>query len=222
MVLRVVLAEDNTLLRDGLTLLLNTAGGIEVVAGAHDLPSLHAAVAEHDPDALVTDIRMPPGQDDEGLRAADRYRTERPAMGVVVLSQHVSPTYALRLLGEGRSGRAYLLKDRVTRAAELPEAVRRVAAGGSVVDPQVVRELIYARQADPQSHDDRLTHREWTVLELVASGQSNASVAAKLFLSLRAVEKHISSIFLKLDLPDDADTNRRVRAVVHYLSTRAR
>lgn len=221
MKLRVVLAEDNALLRDGITLLLAAAADIDVVAGASDLPSLYAAVAEHAPDVLVTDIRMPPGQHDEGLVAADRYREERPEMGIVVLSQHVSPSYAVRLLGDGRSARAYLLKDRVSHAGELTDAIRRVASGGSVVDPQVIDELMYARR-HPHEQVGQLTGRELAVLELVAAGHSNAYLAAHLFLSVRAVEKHISSIFLKLGLPDDSGTNRRVRAVVHHLASRDR
>lgn len=217
MTIRVVLAEDNNLLREGLVRLLAPVEDIEVVAAVRNLPALYDAVAAHEPDVLVTDIRMPPGQEDEGLQAAHRYRSERPELGVVVVSQHVTPRYAVDLLGDGTSGRAYLLKDRVADVNELARAIRQVSEGGSAVDPIVIDELLAGLPANG-SPLKQLSSREREVLEHVAAGQSNGAIADRLHVSQRAVEKHVSSVFTKLELPDDDAANRRVMAVVVYLA----
>jgi len=220
--IRVVIADDNKLLRDGVaTMLRNTATDIDVVGEAHDLASLYRTVDATDPDVVVTDIRMPPTQGDEGLQAAAHYRDVRPGLGVVVLSNHVSAAYALQLLEHGDTGRAYLLKDRVASVGELAAAIRRVGDGGSVVDNLVVEHLIEGRRRQRDSVIDRLTDREREVLELVAAGRSNRVIAEELFMSIRAVEKHITAIFRKFDIFDDPDGNRRVRAVLRYLSIAA-
>jgi DNA-binding NarL/FixJ family response regulator len=214
--IRVVLAEDNALLRAGVAKLLASADDLELVATAGDLDALMAAVEETAPDVVVTDIRMPPTGTDEGIRVALRLREERPSVGVVVLSQHVAATYALALLEGGAEGRAYLLKERVAEVGELLEAVRSVAAGGSVIDPKVVESLVAARRP-VRSDLDRLTPRELEVLGEIAQGKSNGAIAASLVLSERAVEKHSNSIFAKLGLAEEPDVNRRVKAVLLYL-----
>jgi DNA-binding NarL/FixJ family response regulator len=214
--IRVVLAEDNALLRAGVAKLLDAADDIELVGTAADLDALLAAVEETAPDVVVTDIRMPPTGTDEGIRLALRLRAERPAVGVVVLSQHVAASYALALLESGAEGRAYLLKDRVAEVGELVEAVRAVAAGGSVIDPKVVEALVSVRRP-ARSDLDRLTPRELEVLGEIAQGKSNGAIAASLVLSERAVEKHSNSIFAKLGLAEEPDVNRRVKAVLVYL-----
>jgi DNA-binding NarL/FixJ family response regulator len=215
--LRVVVAEDNALLRDGLARLLAADADIEVAGVAADLDELLDLVADLGPDVVITDIRMPPTDTDEGIRAARALRERSPATGVVVLSQYASASYAIALLEGGAAGRAYLLKDRVSDAGELVRAVRSVADGGSVIDPRVVDHMMAARRPvdDPLSG---LTPREGEVLELMARGASNAGIAATLGLSDRAVEKHISNLFVKLHLDDERDVNRRVRAVLDYLS----
>ncbi|MDG4828296.1 response regulator transcription factor [Solwaraspora sp. WMMD1047] len=211
--MRVVLAEDGMLLREGLAGLLNRFG-FQVVAAVGDAEALLAAVAEHDPDLVVTDIRMPPGFTDEGLRAAVRLRADRPERPVVVLSQYVRQRYAADLLDSG-SGRGvgYLLKDRVVDIAEFVDSLRQVAAGGTVVDPQVVRQLL-RRRVDPLA---RLTARERDVLALIAEGHSNAAIARRLTVTDAAVGKHVGNILAKLDLPPTDDANRRVLAVLAYL-----
>ena len=214
--IRVVLAEDNALLRAGVAKLLASADDVEVVGTAADLDGLLATVEETVPDVVVTDIRMPPTGTDEGIRVALRLRAERPSVGVVVLSQHVAATYALALLEGGAEGRAYLLKERVADEGELLEAVRAVAAGGSVIDPKVVESLVAARRPS-RSDLDRLTPRELEVLREIAQGKSNGAIAASLVLSERAVEKHSNSIFAKLGLAEERDVNRRVKAVLLYL-----
>jgi DNA-binding NarL/FixJ family response regulator len=214
----VLLAEDNALLRQGLERLLSTDGEIELVASVGDLPSLEKALREHpDVDVVVTDIRMPPSGTDEGLQVAARLRHERPATGVVVLSQHADAAYALRLLEGGSGGRAYLLKERVSDVGELTTAVRAVAAGGSVIDPTVVEQLVSANTAARSSPLGTLTPREREVLGEMAQGKSNAAIAATLVLSERAIEKHTNSIFAKLGLTEEPDVNRRVKAVLLYL-----
>lgn len=218
MSIRVIVAEDSALLRHGLVRLLETVADIDVVATCDDYDSLLAAVDACIPDAVVTDIRMPPGHDDEGIRAAAALRLTHPGIGVVVLSQHASPAYALRLLEDGAAGRAYLLKDRVREVAELTDAIRTVTAGGSVVDAAVVDLLVAARRG-PDSTLDWLTDRERDVLRLMAEGKSNAAIARQLAVSVRAVEKYSNGVFVKLGISEEPDANRRVRAVLVYLGT---
>ena len=217
MLIRVVLAEDNALLRQGLERLISLDAGIELVASVADLPSLQKAVVDHDPDVVVTDIRMPPSKTDEGIAMAAQLREERPEVGVVLLSQHADAAFALRLLEGGSGGRAYLLKDRVGDVGELTSAVRRVADGGSVIDPTVVEQLVAANQGPRNSPLATLTPRELEVLGEMAQGKSNAAIAGTLFLSERAIEKHTNSIFSKLGLTEEPDVNRRVKAVLVYL-----
>jgi DNA-binding NarL/FixJ family response regulator len=211
--MRVVIAEDSVLLREGLGGLLQRFG-FEVVAAVGDAAALVAAVAETKPDLVVTDVRMPPGFTDEGLRAAVALRAEHPGLAVVALSQYVQHSYASELLGSGQ-GRAigYLLKDRVADVAEFAETLRRVAAGETVVDPEVVRQLMLRRR-DPLDH---LSPREREVLALVAEGHSNAAIARTLALTEAGVGKHIGNVLTKLNLPVSDDTNRRVLAVLTYL-----
>ncbi|MGH3409005.1 MAG: response regulator [Streptosporangiaceae bacterium] len=215
--MRAVIADDSVLLREGITRLL-AEDGIEVVAGVGDADALLRAVREHQPDLAVIDVRMPPGHHDEGLRAAIEIRRRQPGMALLVLSQFVEERYASELLAQDNQGIGYLLKDRVADVTEFISALHRVAAGGTVLDPEVVRQLLArSRQADPLS---RLTSREREVLALMAQGQSNSSIAATLVVSMGTVEKHVASIFMKLDLPpDDEDHHRRVIAVVRYLNS---
>ncbi|MEU1889805.1 response regulator transcription factor [Streptomyces pristinaespiralis] len=208
-----MLAEDSVLLREGLIALLARFGH-EVVAAVGDADALLTAVGEHAPDVVVTDVRMPPGFQDEGMRAAVRLRTEHPSLPVLVLSQYVQRTYASELLDSGDgSGVGYLLKDRVGQVEEFHAALTEVASGGTVVDPEVVRQLI-RRRRDPL---ERLTPREREVLGLVAEGKSNNAIARQLVVSEAAVGKHIGSILAKLDLPPADETHRRVLAVLTYL-----
>ncbi|MES5821918.1 response regulator transcription factor [Streptomyces sp. RG80] len=210
---RLVLAEDSVLLRDGLVGLL-TRFGYEVVAAVGDADALLAAAAEHTPDVVVTDVRMPPGFQDEGLHAAVKLREERPGLPVLVLSQYVQRAYAAELLDSGDgTGVGYLLKDRVGQVEEFVAALREVAVGGTVVDPEVVRQLL-RRRRDPLA---RLSPREREVLALMAEGRSNGAIAKALVVSDAAVGKHIGSILTKLDLPLADDTHRRVLAVLAYL-----
>lgn len=217
MTIRIALAEDNPLLREGIERVLERADGVELVGAAGDLPGIEALVEAESPDVVVTDIRMPPTGTDEGIRLAARLRRERPEIGVVVLSQYVEPAYALALLEAGSQGRAYLLKERVSEVDELVAAIREVAAGGSVIDAKVVESLVTARR--PATSDlDRLTPREREILAEMAQGKNNAAIAATLVLSTRAVEKHTNSIFSKLGLSEEVDVNRRVKAVLLYLA----
>ena len=219
MPLRLVLAEDSFLIREGLAALLADDEQLHLVASVGSLPALMVAVEEHRPDVVLTDIRMPPTGTDEGIRAAEQLAASHPDLGVVVLSQHIEPDYALRLFDGGSQGRAYLLKERVGDLAQLRHAITSAADGGSVLDPQVVDVLVTARQTRSRSVLDRLTDREREVLALVARGASNRAIAEELVLTSRAVEKHITSILTKLDLPaDDVEVHRRVRAVLLYLS----
>lgn len=219
MSIRLVIAEDSYLIREGITALLATQADLEQVATVGSLPALLAAVEEHAPDVVLTDIRMPPTGTDEGIRAAEELAVERPDLGVVVLSQYLEPDYALRLFDGGSRGRAYLLKERIGDLRHLRHAIVEVANGGSVLDPLVVDALVEGRRAQRTSVLDRLTARELEVLGLVAQGNSNGSIASALSLSERAVEKHLTSILTKLELPpEDTAVHRRVRAVLAYLS----
>lgn len=215
--IRVLVAEDDALLRAGIIRLLEGADGIEVSGGCRDLPELLAAIRRDPPDVVLTDIRMPPTGTDEGLQAASWLHAEHPDVGVVVLSQHVNPEYAVRLLGHGTGRRAYLLKERVSDVGELVQAIDEVAAGGSVIDPKVVDALVAGSRTRRKSPIDHLTPRELEVLGEMAQGKSNAAVAASLFLSERAVEKYSNSIFAKLGVSEEKDRNRRVSAVLVYL-----
>jgi DNA-binding NarL/FixJ family response regulator len=211
---RVVIAEDLALLRDGLTRLLRD-NGFEVVAAVADGESLVREVVAQRPDIAVVDIRLPPDFRDEGLRAALEVRRQLPGTAVLIISQYVEPTYAEELLAEGGAGIGYLLKDRVMHVAEFVEAVRRVAGGGTALDPEVVSQL-FARRRD-QDPLEQLTPREREVLGLMAEGRSNAGIAEVLVLTVGAVEKHIQSIMGKLQLPQSATDHRRVLAVLTYL-----
>jgi DNA-binding NarL/FixJ family response regulator len=216
--IRVVFAEDNYLVREGVVRLLEGVEDVEVVAVCEDASSLRAAVEEASPDVVVTDIRMPPTGSDEGLRIAAELRDSHPDVGVVVLSQFVEPPYAVALLERGASGRAYVLKERVRDLDQLVGAIREVAGGGSVVDAKVVEALVAARSRDEDSPLAELTPRERQTLEEMAQGKSNAAIAQALFITEHSVEKVIHSIFLKLGLTWQPDINRRVKAVLVYLS----
>ena len=218
MALRVVLAEDNALLRDGMARLIKSQPDLELTGQAADYPELIDLIERHHPDVVVTDIRMPPTSRDEGIRAANHLRENSPTTGVVVLSQYANPEYALALLEQGSRGRAYLLKERVTDVEELLRAIREVARGGAVIDPAVVEMLVAAHSHRPTSDLDRLTPRERDVLAEMATGKNNATIAASLVLSERAVEKHANAIFAKLGLSEEPDLNRRVKAVLLYLA----
>jgi DNA-binding NarL/FixJ family response regulator len=212
---RVVLGEDLYLLREGLTRLL-TAHGLDVVAAVGDGPALLDAMMEHRPDVAVVDVRMPPTFTDEGLRAALAARREVPGLPVLVLSQYVEQLYARELLADGVGAVGYLLKDRVFDAVQFVDAVRRVAAGGTAMDPEVIAKLLtHGKSREPLG---TLSPRELEVLGLMAEGRSNAAIAAKLVVTERAVAKHTSNIFTKLDLPPSDDDNRRVLAVLAYLN----
>ena len=216
--IRLVLAEDGDLLRAGVLALLEAYDDIEVVATATSLPELMAAVDGHRPDLVLTDIRMPPDFTDEGIRAARQLRRTHPEIGVVALTQYSDVEYALDLVSEGSQGRGYLLKERVADVDELVGALRTVAAGGSVIDQLVVDALVATGSRRPDSMLDRLTPRELEVLAMVARGKTNGAIAAELVVTDRAVEKHINSIFTKLDLPVDAPFHRRVAATLVFLS----
>jgi DNA-binding NarL/FixJ family response regulator len=216
--IRVVLAEDHVLLREGISRLVSGTQGFELVGVVSDLPQLLAVVAQQRPDVVVTDIRMPPTGTDEGIRAAGWIHQNHPGTGVVVLSQYVAPGYAVALLEHGSAGLAYLLKERVGGVDELARAIRTVAAGGSVIDPRVVDELVRSRTSERHPGLSALTPRETEILAEMAQGKSNAAIAATLFVTERAVEKHTNSIFAKLGLSEEKDVNRRVKAVLVYLS----
>jgi DNA-binding NarL/FixJ family response regulator len=217
-VLRVLIAEDNLLVREGVVRVIDHSDGVELVAAVGTYDELIAAAVEHSPDVVVTDIRMPPTMSDEGIRAARELRTLQPKTGVVVLSQYAEPAYALALLEHGSGGRAYLLKERIADPAELVAAIVAVADGGSVIDPRVVEVLVNSRNTKP-SPLDQLTTREKEVLAEMAQGKNNAAIGAALFLSDRAVEKHINALFSKLGLSEEIDVHRRVKAVLVFLSS---
>lgn len=217
--IRVVLVEDNALLRDGLVRLFDEFDDIEVVDAVGDREAAATSVEAHEPTVVVTDIRMPPDHRDEGLQLAAWLTDHHPDIGVVVLSHHLEPDFAVRLLDRGSAGRAYLMKDRVGDASEVHRAVVAVADGGSSVDPAVIDALMESRRSGA-SDLDLLTVREAEVLEEMAAGASNRSIAESLGISERAVEKHGSSIFMKLGLSEETDVNRRVTAVLIYLGAR--
>ena len=218
MPIRVVFADDNYLLREGVKQLIDSQPELELAATATDFTTLMAAVEAERPAVVVTDIRMPPTGTDEGIRAAAQIRTSHPEIGVVVLSQYAEPEYALSLLEKGAAGRAYLLKERVSDIDQLVNAIREVARGGSVIDPKVVEALVAARTRKTDSPLRDLTPREQEVLAAMAEGKNNAAIAAQLFLTERAVEKHINSIFSKLGLQEEKDVHRRVRAALLFLA----
>jgi DNA-binding NarL/FixJ family response regulator len=220
MALRVVIAEDSLLMREGVRQVIDRSADLEVVGDCPDLPSLRRLVDDVAPDVVVTDVRMPPGFGDEGIQFAVDARSTHPDVGVVVLSQYAEPAYANALLGGGSAKRAYLLKERVSQPDQLAEAIRTVAQGGSVIDPTIVDLLVAASTRRPASPLGALTPREMDVLDQVAQGKSNAGVAAALFLTERAVEKHINAMFAKLGLSATPDLNRRVAAVLLLLSER--
>jgi DNA-binding NarL/FixJ family response regulator len=217
MPLRVVFAEDNYLVREGTAALLGASADVDLVAAVSDLPSLLDAVESNQPDAVLTDIRMPPTHGTEGIDAARRIRSEHPDIGVVVLSQFAEEDYAYELLKEGAAGLGYLLKERVADLDEVVRALQEVAKGGSVLDPKVVEGLINRKERLAHSPLAQLTEREREVLEQMAQGKNNAAIAKSLFLTERAVEKHINSLFHKLGLTEEGEVHRRVMAVLAFL-----
>jgi DNA-binding NarL/FixJ family response regulator len=217
MALRVVFAEDNYLVREGTAALLAEVEDVDVVSAVSDAEALLAAVGEHRPDAVLTDIRMPPTHTTEGIDAARRIRAEHPDTGVVVLSQYAEEDYAYELLREGAEGLGYLLKERVANVEEVVRALREVSRGGSVLDPRVVEGLVARKERLASSPLAHLTEREREVLAHMAEGQNNAAIARSLFLTERAVEKHINSLFHKLGLSEEPDVHRRVMAVLTFL-----
>ena len=216
MTVRVILADDHELIRRGIAAVVESLDDVELVAECVDFPSLIGAVNEHEPDVVVTDIRMPPTGTDEGIEAARAIRASHPDVGVVVLSQFAEPDYVLELFDDGCERRGYLLKDKVSRS-ELERAVHAVSTGGSSVDPSVV-ELLVAGQRESDGPIDRLTPREREVLACIAEGRNNAAVAETLVLSEKAVAKHINSIFSKLSLGEDTESHSRVKAVLMWLA----
>jgi DNA-binding NarL/FixJ family response regulator len=217
MTVRVVFADDNYLVREGVAGLLGEVAEVDLVETAADPEGLHRAVALHRPDVVLTDIRMPPTFTTEGIDAAKRIRAEFPGTGVVVLSQYVEDDYALDLLASGTEGVGYLLKERVSDVDELVRALQEVSRGGSALDPKVVDGLLARKTRGPGSALASLTERELEVLRELATGRSNAATAKALFMSERAVEKHVGSVFQKLGLVNEAEVNRRVMAVIAYL-----
>jgi len=216
--IRVVVAEDSYVIREFLTATLVSAPEVELVAVCTNGKELERAIETWDPDVVLTDIRMPPSGTDEGVRIAGALRHSRPDVGVVVLSQYAEPAYAVSLLEEGTGGRAYLIKERVRNRGELIGAIEAVADGGSVIDPMIVDVLIEARSRATQSKLSQLTARERELLAEIAAGKSNGAIAESLVLTKRAVEKHVNSIFAKLDLPETQDVSRRVKATLIFLS----
>ena len=222
MTIRVVFGEDNYIAREGILRALEDEDDIDVVATCGDFESLRSAVGDARPDVVLTDIRMPPTATDEGIRLAAELRTTHPDVGVVVLSQYAEPLYATKLLEGGSDRRGYLLKDRVRYRTDLTRAVREVAAGRSVVDARIVELLVTAqRRRGDNARFDALTRREQEILALVAEGWSNGAIAERVVITRRAVERHINSIFSKLDLGDSQNTSRRVKAALLYLAGQA-
>lgn len=218
MAIRVVIADDHYLVREGIRRLLETEPEVEVVAACADLDSLLEAVDAELPDVVLTDIRMPPGNADEGIRAAERLRETHPEVGVVVLSQYAEPRYALALLDAGTARRGYLLKERVDDLGQLVGAITAVASGGSTIDPRIVESLVAEKRRGDSSPLDDLTGRERDVLREMAEGKNNAAIAKALFLTERSVEKVIHSIFLKLGITWEEAVHKRVKAVILYLA----
>jgi DNA-binding NarL/FixJ family response regulator len=216
--IRIAVADDNLIVREGIGRILGAESDVEVVATCGDLTSLLAAVDREAPEVVVTDIRMPPTNSDEGIQLAARLRETHPDIGVVVLSNYADPSYALALLESGSAGRAYLLKERVHHRAQLLAAIESVAAGGSVMDPKIIEPLVAARSRAERSPLAELTPREHEVLAEIAQGKSNSAIAEELVLTKRAVEKHINSIFLKLNLADAEDVSKRVKATLVFLA----
>jgi len=213
-----VLGEDSFLAREGIVSALGAIDDVELVGACGDLDELRDAIARESPDVVLTDIRMPPTNTDEGVRLAAELRSSHPEVGVVVLSQHAEPLYATTLFEQGSARRAYLLKERVKDRDELHRALQEVADGGSVVDSRIVDELVSFQRRRKDSKLDELTPRELEILGLIAEGRSNTAIAAQLVVTKRAVERHINQIFLKLDLGDSEDVSRRVKAVLMYLN----
>jgi DNA-binding NarL/FixJ family response regulator len=222
LVIRLILAEDSFIFREGLQEILSARPGIEVLEACDDLQGLLDAVEQHDPDVVVTDIRMPPSNTDEGIQAAAALRESHPHVGVVVLSQYSDPAYALALLESTSDGRAYLLKERVHDIGQLMSALEAVAAGGSVIDPKIVEVLVAARARGDGSSLADLTDAERRVLAEITQGKSNVAIAESLQLSKRAVEKHTHSIFKKLGLANSAEVSKRVKAALLFLADGAR
>ena len=218
MPIKLVLAEDNYIVREGIVKMLESHPDIEFLGACGDLDSLYEMVTKTPPQVVLTDIRMPPTGTDEGIKAANTFRDTMPEMGVVVLSQHDEAEYALALLERGSEGRAYLLKERVSNLDQLVAAIEEVARGGSVIDPKVVDSLVAARSRAEESPLSALTPRETEIISEMAQGKTNAAIAATLFLTERAVEKHINSILSKLGLSGDREVHRRVKAVLLFLS----
>jgi DNA-binding NarL/FixJ family response regulator len=219
-VIRVVLGDDSFLAREGVARVLDGIEDVALVAACSDLDELRSTVERAKPDVVVADIRMPPTNTDEGIRFASELRASHPEVGVVVLSQHAEPAYAMKLFEDGSSQRAYLLKERVKDEHELARALREVVAGRSLVDPRIVDKLVSARLNDPGV--EKLTPREREILSMIAEGRSNTSIAETLDITKRAVERHINAIFLKLDLGEAFDVNRRVKAALLYLTGEGR
>jgi len=213
-----VIAEDSLIVREGIQELLSSSPTTEVVAACEDVDSLMEAVDGHEPDVVLSDIRMPPTRTDEGIRVAARLRDSHPELGVVILSQFADPAYVLALLESGSDGRGYLLKERVHNRGELVSAIDAVAQGGSVIDPKIVEVLVGARMRAQRSPLGQLTPREHEVLAEIAEGKSNTAIADSLVLTKRAVEKHINSIFMKLDLAASDDVSKRVKATLLFLA----
>ena len=216
--IRVVIAEDSYVIREFLTAALSAASEVELVAVCTNGKELQTAIATWDPEVVLTDIRMPPSGAEEGVRIAAALRDTHPDVGVVVLSQYAEPAYALRLLEHGTGGRAYLLKERIRNKEQLLDAIKVVAGGGSVIDPIIVDVLIEARSRAAKSQLSQLTARERELLTEIAAGKSNSAIAESLVLTKRAVEKHVNSIFSKLNLPETQDVSRRVKATLIFLS----
>jgi len=216
--LRIVLGEDSYLAREGIMRALEELEEVDIVATCTDLDDLRTTIEAVEPDVVLTDIRMPPTSTDEGIRLAGELRESHPEIGVVVLSQHAEPLYAVSLFESGSDRRAYLLKERLKDEGELARALHEVAEGGSVVDPYIVEQLVGARAGDAGSRVDKLTPREREILAMIAEGRSNGAIANSLFITTRAVERHINAIFSRLELAESAEANRRVQAVLVYLA----